>query len=221
MEFISNNPYLLIILILVCLLVGGGITIGGVRFEHPIGIWIKNRMGIKEDDEKDPEKDAEEDVEEGALERITGLESYHANTIVLAVKKGGKLTDAELLDVSSKANLFFGKRVETRELRGMKAGQLLPLLKAWMDEDKFEALALDQGRLFDEYLEEAEVHAKVPVIFNDKHPHYKNRAFLPVIVSLSREREIGNRGESEQSLQIVYLDLEPIVPVVKEYASMA
>ncbi|MCY4385429.1 MAG: hypothetical protein OXE44_20055 [Nitrospinae bacterium] len=151
------------------------------------------------------------------------LDSYHANTIVMAVKRDGKLADAELLDVSNKANEFFGKSANAKELYRVKASQLLPLLKDWMDKDKFEAFAEDQDRLFKEYEAGKEMHAKVPVIFNDKHPHYqyRNRAFLPVIVSLSGERVKAKHGEKKQDLQIVYLDLEPIVPVVEKYTSPA
>lgn len=211
-NLISDNPYIFIFLAILCLLVGGGITIGGVRFELPIGIWLKKRMGIKEDSKKNSE--------DNALERISGLHSYHANTIVLAVKMRGEITSAELRSVSVKANEFFGKTAEPRDqLHGKKAGELLPLLEIWMDEDKFEALAKDQNRVFRQYAKGNVVHANVPVIFNGEHPHYPNRAFLPVIVSYSSERKKGIHGEFEQTLQIVYLDLDPIIPVVEEYAS--
>lgn len=75
---------------------------------------------------------------------------------------------------------------------------------------------LYHNRLFEQDGKDQDAFAKVPVVFNGKHPKHPNCVFLPVIVSLGPV-EKKNSGESEQWIQIDYLDVERFVPVVEEY----
>ena len=176
------------------------ITIGSMSFQNLFRRFLKNRIISGKD----------------IVQRSTYLESYHASTAVLIVKKGSTLTDVMLKSVSARANEFFGKRPESKELIGKNGEDLLKILREWMDPTDYEAFKEDQEIVFKQYGHDQDAFAKVPVVFNGKHPKHPNCVFLPVIVSLGPV-EKKNSGESEQWIQIDYLDVERFVPVVEEY----
>lgn len=187
---------------LVFLLLGGGVTVGGLYVKNPFSDWLKQEL-----------------IEDRyIIQRFNQLQSYHAATAVLAVKKGDKLTGATLRGASTKANEFFGKRAESKDLTDKNGQELMNLLREWMNPDDYDAFLKDQNKLFAQYGADQEAHAKVPVIFNDKHPNgsYRHGIFLPVIVSLGSE-EKKKSDESEQILEITYLDLKPFIPIVEKY----
>ena len=198
-NFLSLKTLSIAVLFLV---LGGGITIGGLKIENPIGNWLK-RIAVHDD---------------YIIERFNQLQSYHAATAVLVAKKGDRFTSATLQDISTKANEFFGKRAESKDLIGKSGGELIEMLRHWMEPADYEAFVQDQNRLLKQYSADQEAHAKVPTVFNDKHPHqsHKHGIFLPVIVSLEPE-EKKESERSEQVLEITYLDLRPIIPIVGKY----
>lgn len=196
-----DNSLLEIFIAIVSFFLGGGITVGGLRINNPLSVWLKDKI-----------------VSQAYLfERSSRLRSYHANTVVYVLKKGGEINKAELLRLSGQANLFFGKETDSRELFKADSSHLSKTLKQWMDEDDYDAFLKDQTRLFSEYAKGGVVHAEVPVIFNDKHPNYPNETFLPVIVHLSDPDE--QKDATGQSLEIAYLNIEQIAPVVKKYTT--
>ena len=197
-NFLSLKTLSIAVLFLV---LGGGVTIGGMTVKNPIGNWLK-RIAVNDD---------------YVLKRYNQLQSYHAATAVLVVKKGDSLRSATLQDISTKANEFFGKRAESEDLIGNSGGELMKLLRKWMDPADYEAFEKDQNRLLEQYSADQEAHAKVPVIFNDKHPNqsHQHGIFLPVIVSLEPEKKESH--QSEQVIEITYLDLRPIIPIVEKY----
>lgn len=151
------------------------------------------------------------------MERFNNFYSDHAETAVLAIKKGNTIKDLELLAISPKANEFFGKRADSKELIGKSREKLLQMLGEFMDQADYDAFARDQERLLQEYGVGQEAHAKVFVKFNNKHHNqsYKGGVFLPVFVS--RGHEIKKRfNKSEQVIQITYLDLKPIIPIMQK-----
>ncbi len=198
----NNGLIINIALIIVLLLLGGSVTVGGLIVENPLGGWLKQKLI----------------GDTYIIQRFNQLQSYHVATAVLAVKKGDKLTGATLRGASTKANEFFGKRAESKDLTDKNGQELMNLLREWMNPDDYDAFLKDQNRLFAQYGADQEAHAKVPVIFNDKHPNesYRHGIFLPVIVSLGSE-EKKKSDESEQILEITYLDLKPLIPIVEKY----
>lgn len=185
---------------LISLILGG--SMGSMTFENPIGDFLKSRIV----------------ADQYVIQRFNKLESYHESTAVLIVKKGSTLTDVTLKAVSDKSNEFFGKRSESNELIGRTGKDLLEILREWMDPTDYEAFKEDQKRVFKQYGHDRDAFAKVPVVFNSKHPNpkYQNGVFLPVIVSLGRVEQKSSE-ESEQLIQIDYLDVSRFVPVVEEY----
>lgn len=103
-------------------------------------------------------------------------------------------------------------------MRGKNGEDLLEILRQWMDPTDYKAFKEDQYRKFKQYGRDRDAFAKVPVVFNSTHPNpkHQNGVFLPVIVSL-RPVEKKSSEESEQLIQIDYLDVERFVPVVEEY----
>lgn len=188
-----------IVIALVSLIFGGTITIGGLRIDNSLGTWLKDRVVSPA----------------YLLERSSRLRSYHANTVVYVLKKGGEINRAELLGLSGQANLFFGKETDSHELVGSDSKHLSETLKQWMDKDNYDTFLGDQARLFSEYARGGVVHAEVPVIFNNQHPNYPNQSFLPVIVHLSNPDQ--QKDATGQNLEIAYLNIEQIAPVVKKY----
>ena len=154
------------------------------------------------------------------LERFNNFYSDHAETAVLAMKKGGTIKDLKLLAVSAKANEFFGNTADFKGLIGKSHQELLEILREFMDQADYDAFVSDQERLLEEYSAGREAYAKVSVKFNDRHPQqsYKGGAFLPVVVNRGHEtKKIFNR--SEQVIQVNYLDLKPLIPVVENYVT--
>ena len=198
-NFLSLKTLSIAVLFLV---LGGGVTIGGMTVENPISGWLK-RMVINDD---------------YVIKRFNQLQSYHAATAVLVARKGDILTSATLQDISSKANEFFGKRAGSKDLIGRSGGDLIEMLRNWMEAADYEVFVEDQNRLLKRYSADQEAHARVPVVFNDKHPNqsHKHGIFLPVIVSLEPE-EKKESERSEQVLEITYLNLRPLIPIVEKY----
>ena len=185
---------------LLSFVLGGGITIGSLTIENPIGNWLKQEI-----------------IDNTyIIQHLNQLDSYHANTVVLAIKKGSQLKAATLQGASVKANEFFGLRAESKELIGKSGPELMEKLRPWMDPVDYEALEKDQQRLFKQYSADQNAHAKVPVRFNSQHPNHPNGRFLPVIVSLGPETK-KNSDQSEQIIEITYLDLKSVVPIVEKY----
>ena len=203
MSWLKNHSdfFLRIVMFVLLFVLGGSGTVGIIILENPFGKWLKGIV-ITEGD---------------IIEHFEQLQSYHANTAVMVVKTGGIPSQAKLQNISIKANLFFGKRVDSQELLGKSTAELIELLSKWMEKADYEAFKKDQARLFGQYSADEPAYAQVPVKFNDKHPTYKNGIFLPVIISLGPE-EKKDANESEQLLEITYLDLKPLIPVLEKYA---
>lgn len=176
------------------------INVGGMSFQNLPRRFLKDKIISGKD----------------IVQLSTSLESYHASTAVLIVKKDSTITDVTLKSVSARANEFFGKRPESKELIDKNGEDLLKILHEWMDPTDYEAFKEDQERVFEQYGHDQDAFAKVPVVFNDKHSNYPNRVFLPVIVSLGPV-EKKNSEESERLIQIDYLDVRRFVPAVEEY----
>ena len=196
----EKGKWISLLLSFIFFVLGGGITIGGMTFENPVGNFLKNTIV----------------ADRYVIERFSQLESYHASTAVLTVKTDGTLRDVTLRDVSTRANEFFGKRPESKELVGKTGKDLMRILSNWMDTADYKAFEKDQGRVFEQYGKDQDAFAKVPVVFNSEHPKHKNGVFLPVIVSLGPV-EKKNSKSSEQWIQIDYLDVSRFVPAVEEY----
>ena len=158
-------------------------------------------------------------VEKYVIERFNQLESYHASTVILAVKTGAHLTDAKLHTVSVKANEFFGKTAYSKDLIGKSGDELMRILQEWMKRKDYDLFENDQARVFQQYSDDQEAHAEVPVVFNDKHPHHPNGVFLPVIVTLGPIKTKKKNEQTERFIQITYLDLKPLMPIAKKYAT--
>ena len=176
------------------------INVGGMSFQNLPRRFLKDKIISGKD----------------IVQLSTSLESYHASTAVLIVKKGSTITDVTLKSVSARANEFFGKRPESKELIDKNGEDLLKILYEWMDQDKYKAYEKDQHRLFEQYGHDKDAFAGVPIVFNGKHPNHPNGVFLTVIVSLVPVEKKSSE-ESEQLIQIDYLDVERFVPVVEEY----
>lgn len=189
---------------LISFILGG--SMGSMTFENPIGDFLKSKIV----------------ADQYVIQRFNQLESYYASTAVLAIKRDNKLTltDITLKDINARANEFFGKRPESKELRGKTGPDLMKILRDWMDTTDYEAFKEDQERVFKQYGHDQDAFAKVPVVFNDKHPKHPNGVFLPVIVSLGSEEE-KNSKSSERLIQIDYLDMSRFVLAVDEYKKKA
>lgn len=176
---------------------GGGLS---MIFENPIGNYLKNKIVS----------------DRYVIERFNQLESYHASTAVSMVKTDGTLTNVTLRGVSTRANEFFGKRPESKELIGKTGEDLMKMIGNWMDSADYDAFKNDQQRVLEEYSADQDAFANVPVVFNSTHPKHPDGIFLPVIVSLVPV-EKKNSGKSEQWIQIDYLDVNRFIPVVDKY----
>ena len=180
-------------LLLVAFLFGGSASIGGINLQPDFGDWISNNIFGESTAEYKP---------------YNNIESFHAITTVLAVtRKDGRLIGATLSDAGTRAELFYGKTGGAAELhlKSRTPEQLEELLRPYMNEENFKEMKTDQTRLFNAYQDGRPAHAEVPVIFNDKHPNYGNRAFLPVIVSVGQLKK--KEDHAERLIQIAYFDL--------------
>ena len=193
-----NNIRIVLDIFLVVFLGGGGLS---MTFENRVGDYLKNKIVPVS----------------YIFQRFTQLASYHANTIVLAVKRDGQLQSVTLRSASHKANLFFGMADSTKDLLNRDGNYLLGRLRKFMKPEDYQAFAEDQKQVFQQYSQGQIDHAEVPVVFNDSHPNreYRGHKFLPMIVTLG---PAATRSQQvEQLLQIVYLDLEDLIPIVKKY----
>ncbi len=194
----NNNIRIVLEIFLVVFLGGGGLS---MTFENRIGDYLKNKIVPVS----------------YIFQRFAQLDSYHANTIVLAVKRSGQLQSVTLRSASPKANLFFGMADSTKDLINRDGNYLLGRLKKFMKPEDYQAFAEDQKQVFQQYSQGQIAHAEVPVVFNDSHPsrEYRGHKFLPMIVTLGPTTT--RYQQVEQLLQIVYLDLEDLIPIVKKY----
>lgn len=92
----------------------------------------------------------------------------------------------------------------------------MKMIGKWMDSADYEAFENDQQKVLMEYSADQDAFAEVPVVFNSTHPKHPDGIFLPVIVSLGPV-EKKNSKESEQWIQIDYLDVSRFVYAVEKY----
>ena len=202
----TPNYNILAILSVATFLMGGTITIGGITINTPIQDIIRDAI-------------IEEDY---VLNRYNSLESYHAITAVLTVlSEDGKEKQAQLSGVSGKALRFFGWNDDKKGRESVidsSMTDLLNRLKGYMNPNDYKAFEQDQLRVIGQYFRHEPAIARVPVVFNNEHPHtqFKNGAFIPVIVTLGEDKA-GSEGGSRRLIQIAYFDLEEIAPVVDYY----
>ena len=199
---VIRDNYLVIGALIVTFVFGGSVTIGGMTFRNPIGDYLKTFV-IKERD---------------VIDRVSQLKSLHAITTVFTVTETAGPATATLTAVSTRANEFFGKLADSKDLIDQPAGILMDLIKPYMDETDYNRLLQDQLRLLKEVEADRPAIAQVPVIFDDRHPHdsFRNRAFLPVIVNLETS-ESATRDRSEQTMLLAYLNLDHFRPAVDIY----
>lgn len=203
-------------LIVLLVMLGGNIKIGNITIGNPIGRMADSILH-RNDRSRRPQHEPEPSGQESSPYR--NLESFHAITTVIAVTtEDGKLVDATLKEASIRAEFFYGKGPGAAEehLNGKKGEELINLLREFMDHEDYEAFIEDQVALFKDYTDGAAAYAKIPVIFNDNHPEYGRRAFLPVIVSRGKVMELEN-NLAERYMQIAYLDMEYFTEPVQRY----
>lgn len=170
---------------------GGVVTVAGIRMEWPGIKKLKNRIF----------------TDNMIFEQLSRYHSYHAVTVVLTIKKAGTV-NAEIRASSNKASRFYGYSDEREPLTGHSTAELLSRLAQWMDPQDFKEFSEDQSRVFTDYNNGGEAHAKVPIKFNDKHPNddFKNKAFLPIIVKFSGSKKVKDERE-EELITVLYLDV--------------
>jgi len=142
-----------------------------------------------------------------ALKQLAELSS-HPITIVFSKKIKEKAPDATIRAVSPKANEFYGFPPGSGKLVNMGLGDLLNILRNWMDEDDFKEFSKDQARIGQAFAEGRALYAKTPIKMNKEHPDSSlhEKVFWPIIVGRTREMLISNE-ESQEYLTIMYLDV--------------
>ena len=191
-----------IIIPILTLLWGAGLSIFGVTQGNTLGEAIRNKL-IGAD---------------YVLGRYNNLVSFHAITAVITVNVKGVLTEATLNGVSSRAAHFYGIEPENvpKQLLGKSGRELAEELEEYVEPEHYKKFLEDQNRVFNNYIDGKPAIARMPVIFNDRHPYYNNCAFLPVIVSLGEERQKRD-GSSQRLIQIAYLMVSDFMPAVDMY----
>lgn len=141
------------------------------------------------------------------------LNAPHAITGVLVLNaKAGDVAQATIQKASSSAEAFYGFAPNSGEnLVGKKLTDLIGMLKDWMNPDDFDAFVADQktnGKLFTEGRLSS---ARVPIVFNDRHPTpaLHGRSFLPFTLHLSH-------GAGGSFMTILYLDLKELPSQLKK-----
>lgn len=178
---------------LLCFVLGVLATFGVVIGVRPIGTWLTDYIYTGD----------------YIRSREMMLSSTHAiATVVRIVKVDGHISEVRLEEVSLHAARFFGS-MASENIMSVSRQDLLVKLRAYMDEDDYLEFLKDQKRLFSDLDQGYPLKARVPVIFNNEHPHleYRGRAFLPVIVGMRTPRTRDKR-RSEQLVQTAYLDVE-------------
>lgn len=191
-----------IVVPVLALLWGVGLSIIGVAQGNTVGEAIRNKI-IGAD---------------YVLDRYNTLVSFHAITAVMTVNVLGILKEATLNGVSTRAVQFYGMAPDYTEERLLhKTGQeLAQLLEEFIEPKHYTLFLEDQERVLKQYVDGFPAIARMPVIFNDKHPYYANKAFLPVIVSLGEPKKRKD-GSSHRLIQIAYLEVADFIPAVDMY----
>lgn len=183
----------------ISLLVGGISALAAIAVRNPVGEYLKKRLISDQD----------------VLKRFGALKSFHAIATVLTIREHQRLAGATLLGVSDRAMHFFGKETHSDDLTDADTIFLMAELSKYMDEGDYKKFEKDQARLFKDFNADQPARAQVPVIFNETHPYYKNRAFLPVIVSLEKG-EKSKKHRSERNILLAYLDVDEFLPAAKQ-----
>jgi TIR domain len=132
---------------------------------------------------------------------------YPITGVLVLSAKSGDVADATIQEASSSAEVFYGFPPNSGALVGKKITDLLEILKAWVDPDDFEKFVTDQKSNAERFAKGMLSSARVPIVFNDRHPNpdLHGKKFLPFGLHLSQ-------GGGGSFMTILYLDLKELPP---------
>jgi hypothetical protein len=171
-------------------------TAGGMKLDFP-GLAQLKSVVINEQD---------------AWGKITrDLDSHHVVAVVRTVRTGDQktLSGYTITDTSSRAPGFYAVSSQ-QAIIGWNEHEEMRHLRPYMNDADYQAFEEDQIRVADALSNDGEAYARVPIVFNDKHPHYPKQRFLPIIVSLGEQYENYNGG-IEQDITVMYLNVEKAI----------
>jgi hypothetical protein len=139
------------------------------------------------------------------------IASPEAIVEVTAEIDNGTLRDPKVSALSSTGKMFFGFRGDfpVDRLIGRTSQSMTDELKKYIDPpiSFWNDLGKDQQRVYEQFMAGKPAYARVPVRFNDEHPHFKRRSFLPVIVE---RRTDDDEGRARDVTRVLYFDTTAI-----------
>ena len=129
--------------------------------------------------------------ERASAERFTEIERIKSDhpilEIVTTIREDGVRGNARIVALSDLGKQFYGYRSDTslETFRGKPAGEFMLGLKPYIDPPAtfWDDLLQDQSRVHARFAAGREALAMVPVRFNEWHPYFPNRIFVPLIAA--------------------------------------
>lgn len=121
-----------------------------------------------------------------------------------------KMTSDDMVvrQASRSALRFFGSddTAPVDKFVGKNVGELIKHMQSWLDPPSAFRLDMgeDQARVMEKVKAGEITNARLPVRFNQTHPVFPNKTFVPII---TERREIGAQDNKKTLLTILYLDV--------------
>ena len=146
--------------------------------------------------------------ERASAERFTEIERIKSDhpilEIVTTIREDGVRGNARIVALSDLGKQFYGYRSDTslETFRGKPAGEFMLGLKPYIDPPAtfWDDLLQDQSRVHARFAAGREALAMVPVRFNEWHPYFPNRIFVPLIAAAHQA------ADQEEYTRVLYLD---------------
>lgn len=172
-------------------------TLGGERKTDEIGDLIHDGNG--------------EETVQGVLDELAGNTTIRSSlpvAVMSVMDQDKEVPTVRVRRLSEQAKIFFGFDVTARI--GSVVGKSVPdLIQNMTKYLKPPAAYLvdfgqDQTRVMKELHKEAPTYARLPFRFNEGHPAFKNKTFVPII---TERREVGEGKDRLTVLRVLYLDV--------------
>lgn len=142
-----------------------------------------------------------------SAEKFTEIERIKSDhpilEIVATIQEDGARVNARIVALSDMGKQFYGYRSDTplETFRDKPAGEFMLKLKPYIDPPPtfWDDLLKDQSRVHARFAASREALAMVPVRFNEWHPYFPNRVFVPLISG-------AHQSDQEEYTRVLYLD---------------
>jgi len=178
-------------------LLGGTVTIFGIKFDLPGLANLDLKRFIVSQEE--------------VVERFWEYESDHPVIQWEATIEGGSLIECRITKCSSKANELCGFTSHGEALDRRDRVGFCEALKGMMIESDFQRFRNDQERMFSELANSHEAIARVPIVFSNSHSYqqFRNKQYLPIFVGAINRDYSGPDDRTYRVLvTMLLLDLE-------------